>query len=178
MRRSSVSSRSLLRGSERLVCCALVVRPSGILRCILRPRGPPEWDPFRELCSGVLTWPIMQAGQAEPAPCDRGYCTRAHPRSPRRPVGERCSRRPERVALVAGLIARTVSTGARRGLRWGVGAELVRPLGAWLGRSVRRRGGAGHLSLTHSVYPFPLYIIIIIIIECFECVQCPGWCRC
>ena len=76
-----------------------------------------------------------------------------------RPVGEHCSRRPARVALVAGLIARTVSTGARRGLRWGVGAELVRPLGAWLGRSARRRGRAGHCSLTHSVY-LSLFILL------------------
>ena len=48
-------------------------------------------------------------------------CPHRQRRRARRP-GERCSRRPERVALVAGLIARTVSTGARRGLRWGVGA--------------------------------------------------------
>ena len=62
--------------------------------------------------------------------------------------------------FVVGLIARTVSTGARCGSRGDVGAEALWPRECALARRECRRGGAVHSSLTHSVYPPPIIIIL------------------
>ena len=52
---------------------------------------------------------------------------------------------------VAGLIARTVPTGARCGPRWSVGAKALWWDECCSARAQCRRGEAGHSSLTNSV---------------------------